>query len=153
MEKHKSKFSLKCRDFHILNKKIEDVVTKITSIWRSIYGLSTPTIKEKGEKELENPKKVEKVITKIIQEVLVKDGSVGGIEEATLEEATTKEEKKDEHNVQDVQVPNDSPPHVDQVSQQDSIQIKDVLCNYAYNINPLTTDYFKKILKDSTMAA
>ena len=77
---------------------------------------------------------------------------MGGIEEATLEEDTTKEEKKDEHNIQDVQVPNDSSPHVDQVSQQDSIQIKDVLCNYAYNINPLTADYFKKILKDSTMA-
>ena len=85
--------------------------------------------------------------------MLVKDGSVGGIEEATLEEATTKEKKKDEHNVQDVKFPNDSPPHVDQVSQQESIQIKDVLCNYAYNINPLTADYFKKILKDSTMAA
>lgn len=60
MEKKKSKFSSKYRDFHILTKNIEDVVTKSTQIWKTIYGSSTPTIKDKGEKEMQDPKKDEK---------------------------------------------------------------------------------------------
>lgn len=39
------------------------------------------------------------------------------------------------------------------MSQQDSIQIKDFPDNFAQNINPLTDDDIKKILKDSTMVA
>ena len=53
MEKHKSNYPPKYRFFHILKKNIEDVVTKSTSSRKSIYGLSTPAITKKSEKEMQ----------------------------------------------------------------------------------------------------
>lgn len=45
-----------------------------------------------------------------------------------------------------------SPPHTDQVSQEDSVSIKDVLDSTPQNVNPLTKEGSKKLLKDSTNA-
>ena len=65
------------------------------------------------------------------------------IEEKT-QEATTREEK------QDVQVSSAIPPHTNQVSQWDSMLIKDVLDTSEKNVNPLTEEDLKKILIDYT---
>ncbi len=74
---------------YILKKHIEDVVTKITSIWKSVYGLSTREIIKKGEWEATNTTK----------EVQVKDGNVEGTKETLVKETIVDEEQK---NVQDV---------------------------------------------------
>ena len=74
MKRHKSKFSPKHKAFYILKKNIEDVVTKSTSIWKWIYGLSTPIIIEKGEQERKEPEKNEEEKDK--DENLVKEANV-----------------------------------------------------------------------------
>ncbi len=73
---------------------------------------------------MQDPKEVEKETTeqatKIAKDEVVKDGSVGDTKkEETKEEATVKEEKKYYQRLLEVQVPKNSPSHVDQVSQQD----------------------------------
>ena len=57
------------------------MVANSIAIWKSIYRLPTPIIKEKGEKELQEPKKVEKETTWKAQEVSVEDVSVRETEE------------------------------------------------------------------------
>ena len=64
--------------------------------------------------------------------------------EETTKEATTREEK------QDVQVSSANPPHTNQVSQWDSMLIKDVIDTSEKNVNPLTKEDLKKILIDYT---
>ena len=64
--------------------------------------------------------------------------------EETTQEATTREEK------QDVQVSSANPPNTNQVSQWDSMLIKDVLDTSEKNVNPLTEEDLKKILIDYT---
>ena len=63
----------------------------------------------------------------------------------TTQEATTREEK------QDVQVSSANPPHTNQVSQWDSMLIKDVLDTSKKNVNPLTKEDLKKILIEYTI--
>ena len=62
--------------FHILKKNIEDMVTKSTSIWKIMYGLSTKAITERGEKEEKEPKKDEEEKDKEVK--IVKKGNVEG---------------------------------------------------------------------------
>lgn len=140
MEKHKTKFFPKYRAFYILTKNIEDVVNKSTTIWKSIYGLSTPTISEKGEQGMKDPKKGEQEVVDTTKEALVKDSNVEGTKETIA-------------RVQDEQVSSVNPPHIDQVSQQESVQIKDVPDNSSQKINPLTEEDLKNILKNSTTIA
>lgn len=96
MKFYEGKFNPKYREFHIMKKNIEYVVTKRKAIWKSIYGLPTSAITKKGEQEMQNPKKDEQKATKTKNDVSIKDGHVRGIEETIEEEAKTKDEKNDD---------------------------------------------------------
>ena len=57
VEKYKGIFAPKYRAFNILIKQVEEVVTKTTLLWKSIYELTTIVVEEKGEQEKEETTK------------------------------------------------------------------------------------------------
>ena len=168
-KKHSGKFTPKYRASSILQKKIEDVVSKSTKIWKLIYGLTTVKDGEEDPLEGQNTEqedKVEPSEKEKVEEKVTKKGEEEKKEEEKKDEeekekgeeeetqrqdemATVEQEKQQDQSVQDTQLPPPSPPHVT-ITPIDTITVKDVSDTFSQNINPLTTKDLKNILDQST---